>query len=299
MERLDEAITATTTIVDAHTHLFPSAVISGRERYLENDSWFSELFTHPKSIIVGPAELTASMDEAGIDRSIVSGWPWRDAGLCREHNAFLAEVAATSDGRIEWLGIVSPTSPDAQRDARTCFELGAVGLGELNADAQGFAWDDSECLDAVVEVCEAAGRPLLLHASEPVGRRYPGKGLATPDRLLPFLARHPRLSVVAAHWGGGLPFYELMPEVAALTRNVVYDSAASTYLYRFDIFPTVLAIVGAERVLFASDYPVLTQPRFLRRVRNAGIAPSALGKVLGGNAERVFRLPSLKQEATD
>lgn len=299
MERVDEAITATATIVDAHTHLFPPDVINGRERYLENDSWFSELFTHPKAIIVGAAELTASMDEAGIDRSIVCGWPWRDAGLCREHNAFLAEVAATSDGRIEWLGIVSPTSPDAERDARTCFENGAVGLGELNADAQGFAWVDGGYLDSVVDVCESAGRPLLLHASEPVGHRYPGKGFATPDQLLPFLARHPSLSVVAAHWGGGLPFYELMPEVAALTGNVVYDSAASTYLYRFDVFPTVLSIVGAKRVLFASDYPVLTQTRFLRRVREAGIPSGALGEVLGGNAERVFRLSSVKQEATE
>jgi predicted TIM-barrel fold metal-dependent hydrolase len=88
-----------------------------------------------------------------------------------------------------------------------------------------------------------------------------------------------------------------MPEVASLTGNVVYDSAASTYLYRFDIFPTVLSLVGSERVLFASDYPVLTQPRFLRRVRDAGIPPHALGDVLGGNAERVFRLPPLSKEA--
>ena len=295
----DATVTTSTTIVDSHTHLFPPDVIRGRERYLKSDSWFSDLFSHPKAILVGADDLIASMDEAGIDRSIVCGWPWRDAGLCREHNAFLAEVAAASHGRIEWLGIVAPASPGAERETRNCFELGAVGLGELNADAQSFAWEESGSLDAVAAVCEAVERPLLLHASEPVGHRYPGKGFATPDRLLPFLARHPSLSVVAAHWGGGLPFYELMPEVAALTGNVVYDSAASTYLYRFEIFPTVLSIVGSERVLFASDYPVLTQPRFLRRVRNAGISPSALGEVLGGNAERVFRLTSLRQEATE
>lgn len=296
---IGRAISATTSIVDAHTHLFPPAVIAGRERYLQSDSWFSELFGHPKAIMVGPDELVASMDEAGIDRSVVCGWPWRDPGLCREHNAYLAEVAAASGGRIEWLGIVSPASTDAACEARSCFERGAVGLGELNADAQGFAWDDTGALDTVVAVCEAAERPLLLHASEPVGHQYPGKGFATPDRLLPFFARHPRLSVVAAHWGGGLPFYELMPEVAALTGNVVYDSAASTYLYRFDIFPAVLSLVGSERVLFASDYPVLTQPRFLRRVRSAGIPPSALGEVLGGNAERVFRLPPLNKEGEE
>ena len=297
MSTLDQAIAATTSIVDAHTHLFPPEVIVGRERYLASDSWFSELFGHPKAIMVGPDELLASMDEAGIDRSVVCGWPWRDPGLCGEHNAYLAEVAANSAGRIAWLGIVAPASPEAAAEAQACFERGAVGLGEFNADAQWFAWDEPGRLDEVVNACETADRPLLLHCSEPVGHSYPGKGRATPDRLLPFLARHSNLSVVAAHWGGGLPFYELMPEVAALTRNVVYDSAASTYLYRFDVFPTVLSLVGTERVLFASDYPVLTQRRFLQRVRNAGIPPSALGEVLGGNAERVFRLPTLEKEA--
>ncbi len=286
----ERALAGTVSIIDAHTHLFPPSVIDGRERYLKSDSWFSELYGHPKAVMVSPDQLIESMDEAGIDRSVVCGWPWRDSSLCREHNAYLADISHGSAGRIEWLGVVAPASTDAPREARACFERGAVGLGELNADAQGFAWDEPEGLAAIVDVCLAAERPVLAHCSEPVGHRYPGKGFATPDRLLPFFERFPSLTVIAAHWGGGLPFYELMPEVAALTRNVVYDSAASTYLYRFDIFPAVLSLVGTERVLFATDYPILAQPRFLRRVRNAGIPPSALGEVLGRNAERVFRL---------
>ena len=293
----DRPHSPTAPIIDAHTHLFPPSVIAGREEFLKSDSWFGELYSHPKAAMVGPDELITSMDEAGIDRSVVCGWPWRDPGLCREHNAYLADVSRHSAGRIAWLGIVSPASPDAACEARACLERGAVGLGELNADAQGFAWDEPDRLGSVVEVCQHAARPLLMHCSEPIGHSYPGKGTATPDRLLPFLERFPGLTVIAAHWGGGLPFYELMPEVAALTRNVVYDSAASTYLYRFDIFPVVLSIVGSERVMFASDYPVLAQPRFLRRVRNAGIPRSALGELLGGNAERVFRLEAPVSEA--
>lgn len=63
-----------------------------------------------------------------------------------------------------------------------------------------------------------------------------------------------------------MPFYELMPEVARVASRVVYDSAASTYLYRFEVFRTVLDLIGPDRVMFASDYPVLRQDRFLRRV---------------------------------
>jgi predicted TIM-barrel fold metal-dependent hydrolase len=106
-----------------------------------------------------------------------------------------------------------------------------------------------------------------------------------------FLERFPEIVVVAAHWGGGLPFYELMPEVAAVTRNLVYDSAASTYLYRFSVFRVAVDLVGVERVLFASDFPVLKQGRFLERVRReSGLTEQELVLVLSENARRVYRL---------
>jgi predicted TIM-barrel fold metal-dependent hydrolase len=135
-------------------------------------------------------------------------------------------------------------------------------------------------------------RPVMLHASEPVGHDYPGKGTATPAPLLRFVTSFPELRVVLAHWGGGLPFYELMPEVAAALHRVAYDSAASTYLYRFDVFRAVLDIVGAERVLFASDYPVLRQSTFLNRVRQADIDDDELSWVLAASARRIYGLKS-------
>jgi uncharacterized protein len=96
--------------------------------------------------------------------------------------------------------------------------------------------------------------------------------------------------VVAAHWGGGLPFYELMPEVAELTRNVVYDSAASTYLYRPQVFGTVIRLVGSDRVLMATDYPILRQDRFLRRLLKLDITSDVLDAILWQNASRVYRI---------
>src|SRR5829696_2039563 len=286
-------------VIDAHTHAFPPDWIADRVNHCRRDRWFGDLYQAPTAKMIDAVELMSAMESADVALAIACGWPWLDPGLCREHNDYLADAAKTSNGCLAWLGIVAPASPGAAEETERCLALGASGIGELNADAQDVDIAQPGLLADVVEVLITADRPLLLHASEPVGHRYPGKGTATPDRLLSFLAENPNLRVVLAHWGGGLPFYELMPEVAALTGNVVYDSAASTYLYRFEIFPTVLSIVGSERVRFASDYPVLTQPRFVRRVRNAGISPSALGEVLGENAERVFRLTSLRQEATE
>lgn len=286
--------TTASPVIDAHTHLFPAELVTDRTTHLDRDAWFGELFASPQILMVTIEAMLESMDAASIRRSVVCGWPWRDPALCREHNDFLADACRRYPDRLSWLAIVNPGVRNAAAEIERCVDLGAVGIGELNADAQNFAWEDTGPLMAVVDACVSLDIPMLMHCSEPVGHPYPGKGTATPDRVLAFLREAPELTVIAAHWGGGLPFYELMPEVAELTRNVVYDSAASTYLYRFDVFSAVQRLVGTDRILFASDYPVLKQRPFLtkvgRKVREIGIDDAAVDRILGGNASRIFGL---------
>jgi len=278
-------------IVDAHTHAFPPEWIADRVNHCRRDRWFGDLYEAPSAKMIDAVALMSAMDSAGVALAIACGWPWLDPGLCREHNDYLAGAARTSNGRLAWLGIVAPTSSDAAAETERCLALGASGIGELNADAQGVDIAKPGFLADVVAVLTASERPLLLHASEPVGHRYPGKGTATPDRLLTFLSANPELRVVLAHWGGGLPFYELMPEVATHTRNVVYDTAASSYLYRPGVFRAVLDIAGRERVLWASDHPVLGMGKFLERTqRLAAIHPHEWAPVMSDNARRVYRL---------
>ena len=281
-------------VVDAHTHAFVPDVVRDRSAYVGRDLWFEHLYADPRALLISAEELLVSMDAAGISQAVVCGFPWHDLGICREHNDYLLEAARGSGGRLAWLATVPPgLGAAAAAEAERCFALGAAGLGELNADAQRFDLTESAALSPVVDVCIGHDRPLMLHASEPVGHAYPGKGSATPNRLLAFLGAYSELRVVLAHWGGGLPFYELMPEVAAMAARVVYDSAASTYLYRFRVFRAVLDVVGPDRVLFASDYPVLRMDRFLRRVREtAELRPDEIGPVLGGTARRVYGLPT-------
>ncbi len=280
-----------TVIIDAHVHIFPPEIVLRRAEFCQRDRWFAQLYSNPRVRLATAEHLLASMNEAGIAVSIAAGFPWSDPGLCAYHNEYLAEAAQRSAGRIAWLATVVPHHPQAASEAERCFQRGASGVGELNADAQGFAWDEPEVLEGLVEVCVATRRPILAHVSEPLGHHYAGKGTAWPQRFVRFVERFPDVMVVAAHWGGGLPFYELMPEVAQATKNVHYDSAASTYLYRFRVFRLVVDLVGPQRVLFASDYPVLRQKRFVERVQTEGtLTASELRAVLSENAQRVYGL---------
>lgn len=279
-------------IVDAHVHIFPEEIVQYRERFLERDEWFRQLYESPRARLATMHDLIESMDGCGIDLSVACGFPWRDPGLCHFHNDYMREAARIFPARIAWLAIVSPLTADvAAKSLDEAFGSGARGVGELNADAQGFELDQPGMFEAIAEVCILHDKPAMFHLSEPVGHDYPGKGASTPAKLLRLLAAFPDLRVVAAHWGGGLPFYELMPEIRQTTVNLAYDSAASTYLYDHRIFETVTELAGEERVLWASDYPVLKQGPLLKKAQNRPWPTErVLPKVLGENAIRIYGL---------
>jgi hypothetical protein len=278
-----------TPIIDAHTHLFPPEFARDRARLAAADPWFAFTYGDGRARMATAEELIASLDAAGIDAAVACGWPWRDLAVCRAHNDYLLDAARRWPGRIWPLAIVPPLAGAAAlAETARALDAGAVGVGELNADAQGFDFATPAMLAPLAALLTERDAPLLIHTSEPLGHQYPGKGTATPGRLIPFLQANPDLRVIAAHWGGGLPFYELMPEIAAATRNVWYDSAATTYLYDFAIFARVAALVGPERILWGTDYPLLRHVPFLRQTRATGLDAGALAAVLGENARRFF-----------
>jgi predicted TIM-barrel fold metal-dependent hydrolase len=158
------------------------------------------------------------------------------------------------------------------------------GIGELMPHGQGYRLSDIAMFEPLAEVARAYNLFVLTHTSEPVGHRYAGKGDVTPAELQAFALAFPDLRIVASHWGGGFPFYELMPEVHQAAQRVWYDSAASLYLYRPEIFALVARIAGPEKILWASDYPLLGQRRMLDYARMSGLSETDLALALGGNA---------------
>ena len=291
MERADPLGAGTIPVIDAHVHAFDLDTIRDRDHIAQHDAWFGTLYRDPRAKLTSDIELRESMGEAGVARSLICGFPWSDPGRCRQHNDWMATVSAHSGGTLPWLATVVPHHAGAADEAARCFGLGASGLGELNMDGQGFDLAQPTAVAAVVEVCRAHDKPVLFHASEPIGHQYPGKGRATPERLLTFIEAYPDVDIVLAHWGGGLPFYELMPEVAQICARVRYDMAAAPYLYQHHILRAAIGIIGTDRILWGSDFPVLGQQRFLDRVRGTDLPPETLRRILSANAHATYALP--------
>ena len=280
-------------IIDFHTHIFPPDVIARREAFLQRDPFLEEIYGHPKAKMASAEELIASMDADGVDLSVTFPFGWSDQGVAEECNSYVLQAMRDHPGRIIGLASVQPLAgARAVAELERCAKAGMPGCGELMPHGQGYRLSDATLLAPLIEAAEALGLFVLTHASEPVGHLYPGKGDVTPGELQAFIQAFPTLRIVAAHWGGGFPFYELMPEVHAAAANVWYDSAASLYLYRPAIFAEVARIAGAEKILWGSDFPLLGQRRMLDYARASGLGDDTLRLALGENARALLGLPA-------
>ena len=276
-------------LVDFHTHIFPPWLPERRERYLDRDATFAELFSDPKATMASAEELVAAMDEDGVDRSVVMGIGWTDPGLAEAANDYIIESVRRYPERLVGFAGVNPAWGDsAAREAERCARAGLKGIGELHPDSQGFDLGDPATMGPLAEVAIELKLVVTTHSSEPVGHLYRGKGKTRPEVLWRFVQSFPQLTVVCAHWGGGLPFYALMPEVADALHNVYFDTAVSPFLYGAKIYPAVAGLVGADRILLGSDFPLVRAGRMLRELEGSGLGETERQAVAGLNAVRLL-----------
>ncbi len=277
-------------IVDVHTHVFPPRMIERRGRLVPRDPAFAEMYGDARAKMATADTLLASMDAAGVDVSVVCGFWWRDAELAEEHAAYLLDVAAASGGRLVPVVPVDLAAPDANERIERAARNGARGIGELRPGNQPGATEANALLG---RAAEAHGLVALAHASEEVGHDYAGKGGGyTPGALWRLLQEQPSVRVVASHWGGGFPFYALMPEVREMIEagRIVFDTAASALLYEPAVFARTVELTGVEYVLWGSDFPLRDQAVDRAAVEAALPDADQRAAVLGVNAARFLGL---------
>ncbi|MBU0513796.1 MAG: amidohydrolase family protein [Proteobacteria bacterium] len=278
-------------MVDVHVHVFPAKVVAHRERFLKGEPAFEAIYADPDSRLVTAEQLVAAMDEQGVRTSVVMGFPWQQQANLDRHNQTILEAQQRHPGRIIGLGLVNPARGDAAVQAKALLDAGLAGLGELAWYARDIDQEVRRQLGPLATVCAEAGKPLLLHTNESVGHVYPGKAPMTLGALYQLLKNHPRTTWILAHWGGGLFFYALMKkEVDEVFQNVYFDTAASPFLYRPLIYAEACRIVGPDKVLFGSDYPLIEPGRYFREISDAGLTDAQAELILGRNARTIFRV---------
>jgi predicted TIM-barrel fold metal-dependent hydrolase len=277
--------------IDFHTHVFPPSFRQDRSRYFSGEPTFKALYDSPRARLAGVSELLQNMDEAGIEKSVVFGFPWQDHDLAKQHNDYVLDAVYRYSDRLVGLCCFSPLMRDAGKETERCLKGGLAGVGELAVYGDGLTTDVSDLLEEVMAIAFGHGAIVLMHTNEPVGHQYPGKTPMTLGQIYGFVKRYSSNRIVLAHWGGGLPFYALMKrEVKGALGNVWFDTAASPYLYDPGIYQVVGNIVGFEKILLGSDYPLLGPSSYFEEMEKAGLSGNEIDQVSGGNATLLLHL---------
>jgi predicted TIM-barrel fold metal-dependent hydrolase len=81
-----------------------------------------------------------------------------------------------------------------------------------------------------------------------------------------------------------------MPEIAKALSNVFFDTAATVFLYKPEIFKQMSHIISSDKILFGTDYPLMHQNRVLAQIQSSQLPEEDKARILGANAQKLLHL---------
>jgi hypothetical protein len=259
-------------------------------------------FHHPTNPGGEPPSLTMEDVVAAMDRSDVAAgvlvakvyYPSTAERLGRLHDE-LAEVSRRSAGRLKWVATVLPPPHgagsywDLMENPRIIEGLkdvpGLVGV-HITPSPWGLAPNDrwyyplyTRCVDLELKLFTYVGAPGPLWPMEPNNPRH------LDDIALAF----PDLGIVAHHIGD--PWTDIMIRLAARHANIMICTSAwhpKTYPHELLAFMKGRwhGTPGCERVMFASDFPLLDLDKTVTAARAMDLSADQLRNVLHDNARQ-------------
>ncbi len=278
-------------IIDIHTHLFPKAIRQNREDYFAGEPAFKRLYESPQAKLASADDLIAVMDEQGVDKAVIFGFPWRKASTFKLHNDYIINAVNRYPDRFIGFGCFDAYSEASLDETERCLDGGLSGIGELAFYQSGIDSEVLARLEPIMAICHAKALPVMIHTNEPVGHQYPGKTPNTLNQIYRMVASYPNNTIILAHWGGGLFFYSLLKkEVRETLKNVYFDTAASPFLYNKSVYRIAKQTIGIDRILYGSDFPLIKPARYFKEVRNCGLIENDVQQICGLNSQRLLQI---------
>jgi predicted TIM-barrel fold metal-dependent hydrolase len=234
-----------------------------------------------------PLETTLSlMDEAGVERGLTCAW--YDATGPLISNDEVAGFVGRHPDRLTGVASVDLRNPVAAvRELRRCVE--DLGFRALRVIPWLWGWPPNDrryyplyvtCVELGIPFCTQVGHTGPLRTSE-TGRPIP----YLDDVALDF----PDLVIVGGHIGH--PWTTEMIALATKYPNVYIDTSAyAAHRYPGELVDYMRGRSGRRKVLFGTNYPMLTATRALERLDDLGLDDESRSLFLRGNAQRVFGL---------
>ena len=222
-------------------------------------------FTSP-TYFPSPADVTAGNDAM--------------LALCDEHGAL-----------VRMLVTVNPNhTTHALAELKRCVARGAVGI-KLLASRRA----DDPLLDPICALAAAHGLPVLHHIWQHRTREWPSQEISDGADLARLAVRHPRVTFILAHIGGGGDYAHTFHAIKDIPN--IYPDLSGSGVDR-GMLDGVIGHVGAQRVLWGTDLTMETGLAKLRALETTGlVSKDDIRDIRWRNAARIF--PSLRPPTPD
>ena len=281
------------TAVDVHVHI----EVDGHGHYSMDDELLEASAKYFRAghdrtpTLEQIADLYRGLNMAAVVFTVDASTATGHAAISSEEIA--TQAAAHADVLIPFGSVDPLRGADAVARARSLVRDYGVKGFKFHPTLQGFAPND-QAFYPLWEEIESLGVPALFHSGQTgIGAGLPGgRGLklrlSDPMLVDDVAADFPALTVILAH--PSVPWASSSISIATHKSNVYIDLSGWSPKY----FPADLVRAAnsylQDKVLFGTDYPLLTPERWLKDFEALDFKPAAKAKILKDNAVKVLGL---------
>ena len=256
------------TVIDIHTHAFPDGLA---EKAMAGLAAAANITPCGAGTV---AALAASMDAAGIDRSVVCNIATRPG----QFDSILAWSHQIRSDRIEPFLSVHPDADDPAGAVEQVAAEGFTGI-KLHPMYQEFGLDEPR-VEPILAAARDCGLTVVLHTGFDIAFRDDDR--ASPARVRRLAEKWPGLTLVCGHFGGWNAWDEALEHLVG--EDVYLDTSFTSQFLPADRIAELIDRHGADRVVFGTDWPWADQTESLEGLRALSLADDQLAKILSQTA---------------
>ena len=260
-------------IIDFHAHIYPEKIAEKAATNVGN--FYDTTMNHQHAI---SEVLIQSGSKIGVTKYVVHSVATKPEQVISINDFILNE--ARKHKEFIPFATYHQDFENFEREIERVTKQGAKGF-KMHPDFQKFQVD-SRSMDSFYSCLEDWGIPILFHAGD---CRFDFSG---PKRIANVLNKHPKLKVIAAHFGGYTEWDESLEWLVG--RNVWFDTSSTTWKLPFDKAREMIKQHGAKWFLFGSDFPMWDHEGEWQRFQNFGFTENELELILHKNAEDLLGL---------
>ena len=279
------------TIVDGHVHTFSSDEVSHKIRTSFNKLYNIE-FDNPGTGTID--DVLGKMERLGIDFTVMANFA--PAKIIHKNNTWALEMGRKYKKLVPLVSFHPDMEEPMDKLMEKYINMGAKEI-KFHPMAQGFLPYD-ERLDIVYGICEEAAFPVVFHCGRVSNARL--NNYADVENIVPVIKKYRKIPFILTHMADG-NIGDVF-KIADLYENVYFDTSIVITGYPpllkvnepswpdNEVVEYVIKKIGADRVVFGSDYPWGSPEHDLPRFMELKLSDWEKSVILGENAIEIFKI---------